>query len=219
MFSEFFKNFGSLTRVWLVDFFNDILTSCSIPSIFKRAKVLAVLKPGKDGSEAAHFRPISLLSITYKLLERLILNRIQPVINEHLPVEQAAFRTNRSCVDQVLALTTLIEKGFQKNLKTFTMFVDLSAAYDTVWKHGLLKKLIDLIPCRQIVNLVDNMLSNRLFQVELDGSKSKWKRLNNGLPQGSVLAPTLFNLYLYDLPETRCKKFLFADDFRFGFPM
>ena len=71
---------------------------------------------------------------------------------------------------------------------------------------------MDLIPCKRLVNFVDNMLSNRCFQVELDSDKSKWKRLNNGLPLGSVLAPTLFNLYLYDLPLTSSQKLFFADD-------
>ena len=72
------------------------------------------------------------------------------------------------------------------------MFVDLTAAYDTVWKHGLLFKLIHVINCSKTVTLMDNMLSNRFLQVYLNETKSSWRRLNNGLPQGSVLAPCLF---------------------------
>ena len=74
LFAEFFKNFGINTRTWLVTFFNEILKSGRLLKIFKRSKVIAVVKPGKDGSEASHFRHILLLSIAYKLLERLLLN-------------------------------------------------------------------------------------------------------------------------------------------------
>ena len=92
------------------------------------------------------------------------------------------------------------------------MFVDLTASYDTVWKNGLLFKLMHVIPCSKIVNLLNNMLSNRYLQVFLNDSKNSWRRLNNGLPQGSVLAPCLFNLYTSDLPNTVSKKFIYADD-------
>ena len=86
------------------------------------------------------------------------------------------------------------------------MFVDLMDAYDTELKHCLLFKLMHVIPCSKIVNLLNNMLSN------LNGSKSSWRRLNNNLPQDSVLAPCLFNLYTSDLPNTVSKKFIYADD-------
>jgi len=94
--------------------------------------MIALLKQGKLGTEAADYHPISLLSIPYKILKRLILERLQSHIDEIIPVEQASFRNNRGCEEQVLALTTLIEAGPQKKLKTSVAFIDLSAAYDTV---------------------------------------------------------------------------------------
>jgi hypothetical protein len=95
-----------------VALFNDILTSGKIPKLFKRAKVITILKHGKDGSDHSHFRPISLLSIVFKILERMILQRIQPLIDAVVPVSQAGFRKNRSCTEEVLALTSHIEAGF-----------------------------------------------------------------------------------------------------------
>lgn len=83
----------------------------------KKTKVITVLKPGKEGDDPADYRPISLLSITYKLFERLILNRIEPTINEILPKEQAAFRAHRSCDEQVLALRVSLKKVFRMDLK------------------------------------------------------------------------------------------------------
>ena len=104
VFPEMLKNCGPLARSWLCCFFNNILDTGNLPTEFKRAKVLSVLKPGKDGSDVAHFRPISLLSVTYKLFERLILSRIEPVIDKALPISQVGFRKNRSCAEQLAAL-------------------------------------------------------------------------------------------------------------------
>jgi len=129
-----------------------------------------------------------------------------------VPKEQAGFKPHRSCTDQVAALTTFIENGFQKNLKTTAVLVDLTAAYDTVWKTGLLTKLLELIPCLTLHKLLNEMLSNRTFTVHLRETHSKSRKLNDGLPQGSVLAPILFNLYISDLPKTISRKFIYTDD-------
>jgi hypothetical protein len=72
-----------------------------------------------------HYRPISLLSVVYKILVRLILQRIQPLIDAAIPVSQAGFGKNRNCTEQVMALTSHIEAGFERKLKTGTIFIDL----------------------------------------------------------------------------------------------
>lgn len=92
------------------------------------------------------YRPIALLSVAIKLYERLLYNRIVSEIEKLIPAEQAGFRKKRSCEEQVLTLTNHIEAGFQRQLKTGIVFVDLTAAYDTVWKKGLLYKLIKAVP-------------------------------------------------------------------------
>jgi len=117
-----------------------------IPKIWRKAKVLAVEKPGKDPSLAAKYHPISLLSVRYKLLERLALQRISPTVEGILSPDQDGFRKGRSTYDQVPALTTFIENGFQQNLKTGAVFLDLTAAYDTVWHTGLLYKVSKSMP-------------------------------------------------------------------------
>jgi len=72
IFPEFIKNCGPATKNWIIDFMNDVLRTANLPKAFKRAKVISILKPGKDGSDPAHYRPIALLSVVYKLLRRLI---------------------------------------------------------------------------------------------------------------------------------------------------
>lgn len=209
---EFLIHMGENARRWFAQFFTDILQTGKIPPEFKKAKIISLLKPGKSPNSPDSYRPISLLSCCYKLFERLIYNRISPTILDLIPVEQAGFRPKRSCSDQVLALTSHIEAGFQKKYKTSAVFVDLTAAFDTVWREGVIYKLLKSIPCRTIARLVNNMLSDRKFQVCLGEEMSTVRKLKNGLPQGSVLSPLLFNLYISDLPETTARKFCYADD-------
>ena len=200
IYAEFLTFSGPRVNKWLALFYTDIITSGKLPKSFKKAKILALQKPKKPSDDPKSYRPIALLSVCLKLLERLILNRIGPEIDKVIPQEQAGFRPSRSCTDQVLALTNYVQDGFQNHLKSAVTFVDLTAAYDTVWKKGLILKLLKVIPCLKIADIICAILSDRLINVHLNEKVSKTRKLNNGLPQGSVLAPTLFNLYIHDLP-------------------
>ena len=143
----------------------------------------------------------------------MIINRLLPIIDEKLIPEQAGFRPGRSCTGQILKLTQHIEDGFEKGMVTDAIFVDLSAAYDTMNHRKLLHKLLEITKDSSLTKFTQTMLSNRRFYVILNGKRSKWRNQKNGLPQGSVLAPLLFNIYTNDqpLPEST-QRFLYADD-------
>lgn len=209
---EFFINMHESCTEWLVKFYNHCLNLATVPKIWKLSKVVAVLKPKKPPDNPSSYRPVSLLCISLKLYERLIYNRIQPIAETVLPNEQAGFRPGRSCLDQVALLTEDIELAFDQKLKTGIVLVDLSAAYDTVWHRGLTLKLLKTIPSRSMVCVIMSMISQRRFHVHIGGKKSRCRTLTNGVPQGSVLAPLLFNIYTHDLPQTISKKFVYADD-------
>ena len=103
--------------------------------------------------QTERYRPIPLLSTCYKPQERIILRRITPAVDEILNIEQTGFRPGRSTQDQVLALTTYLENGYQREDKTGVVCLDLTAAYDTVWHTGMLVKLSKVLPCRASVSL------------------------------------------------------------------
>ena len=142
--------------------------------------------------DANNYQPISLLCVPLKLLERLRLTRLDPVIDPQLPPEQAGFRHGRSTTDQVTLLTDDIEAGFEQNQQVGVALVDLTAAYDTVWLRGLNLKLLRMLPDRHMVSFVMKLLTDRSLTLRTsDGQVSRLRRIHNGVPQGSTLAPTL----------------------------
>ena len=152
---------------------------------------MEIPKPKNPVEDPKSYRPISLLCISYKILERLIHARVEPIVDPLLPREQARFRRRRSTVDQAVLLTQNIEDPFEAKKKAGAVFVDLTAAYDTVWHHGLTCKLLRLLPDKYIVQMIMKLVRNRSFTLTAGDSKqSRLRRLRNGLPQGSVLAPS-----------------------------
>ena len=194
-----------------------MLSTCfienKIPKIWRQSKIIAILKPGKDSAIPKNYRPISLLCHTYKPYERLILNRVSPLLEQHLIKEQAGFCPGKSCTSQLLNLTQHIEDGYQRGMITGAAFVDLSAAYDTVNHRILIQKLYNTTQDSQLCRVFQNMLSNRRLYVELNNERSRWRKQKNGLPHGSVLSPILFNIYTNDQPiHDGTRNFIYADD-------
>ena len=145
------------------------------------AAALRRLKPGKSlGLDSIFlefilppksYYPISLLCVSFKILERFIYTHVDPIINPLLPREQSGFRHRRSTIEQFTLLTQDIEDTFLAKKKARAVFVDLTAAYDTVWHHGLTCKLLQLPPDRHMVHMITEMVSNRSFNLTTGNSK------------------------------------------------
>ena len=232
---ELILHAGAVLKSWLRDFLSSCLHRLKIPKIWRRALVVAIPKPGlhrlkiskiwrralvvaipkpgKPVGDPMSYRPISLLCVPYKILEMFIYARVEALIDPLLPKEQAGFRRGKSTLDQVVLLTQNIENSFEAKKKASSVFIDLTAAYDTVWHRGLTCKLLRLLPDKHMVKIIMELVRNRRFTLTTGDSKqSRLRRLENGVPQGSVLAPLLFNIYTYDLPSMISRKFAYTDD-------
>ena len=205
---------GAGLKSWLRGFLSSCLHHLKIPEIWRRALVVAVPKPSKPVEDPRSYRPISLLCVPYKILERLIYAPVEPLIDPLLPREQAGFRRGRSTVDQVTLLTQNIKNAFKAKKKAGAVFIDLTAAYDTVRHRGLTCKLLQLLPDKHMVRMIMELIRNGSFTLTTGDSKPSrlTASLRNGVPQGSVLTPLLFNIYTYDIPSITSKKFAYADD-------
>ena len=107
----------------------------------------------------------------YKILERLIHARIEPIVDPLLPREQAGFRRGRSTVDQTVLLTQNIEDSFEAKKKAGAVFVNMIPAYDTVLHRGLTCKLLRLLPNKHMVQMIMELVQNRSFTLTTGDSK------------------------------------------------
>ena len=186
----------------------------SNPKHWKKAKVIALPKPNKDNKKPKNYRPISLLSHLLKLFERMVYNTMISTIDENTIEEQAGgFRAGNNSTGQILNMCQYIEDCFEKKQLAGAVFIDLTAAYDTVNKRRMLHKLYEATLDSHLTVLIGELLSNRRFFVQMGPRKSRWCNAKNGLPQGGVLAPLLFNIYTNDQPlQETTKSFIYADD-------
>ncbi len=183
--------------------------------VLKIAKILPLYK-SKEHDKMTNYRPISILPSISKVMEKVIHKRVYSFLNDNdiLYRHQYGFRKGHSTADAVTQFVKDTLLAYDKNEHTLAIFLDLSKAFDTI-DHGLLLKKLERYGIRGIaLKWFQSYLKDRYQYVVYNNVKSETKQVQCGVPQGSVLGPLLFLVYINDLPNSlkKLKTILFADD-------
>ena len=202
----------------LLSIFNHIWTSGHFPESWRRAEIIPIPKQGKDLKDPNNYRPIALTSCVCKTMERLVNSRLVWCLETKglLTDLQCGFRQGRSTIDHLVRFETFIREAFVKKQHVLAIFFDLEKAYDRTWKHGILKDLETMGFRGYLPIFIERFLDNRSFTVRVGSANSDFFKQEMGVPQGSILSPTLFSIKMNNIVESvkpGTNASLFVDDF------
>jgi len=195
------KKLPKIAHEFLAKLINQVLSSGKFPTSWKAAHVIPIPKPDKPANEVKNLRPISLLNCLSKVLERILHERILEFCNENdiLPNNQFGFRKGHSTVHALLRMYEEAIMGFNDRKITIAAFLDIKKAFETMWIEGLIYKLIKMKFPNYLIKIILSYLKDRSFRVKMSDQLSVSISVNDGVPQGSILGPLLFIIFIADL--------------------
>ena len=199
----------------LAEIINLSISTGVYPNKLKMAKIIRIFKTDDD-TDPSNYRPISLLSNFNRIFEKLIFKRMEPFIAQHnmLSPSQYGFRKTLSTQHAILDIVSTIQTNMDKRLFSCGVFIDRKKAFDTV-DHKILLHKLDHCGFRGVINKwFSSYLQGRTQTTQIDSYISARNDITCGVPQGSVLGPLLFLIYINDIHECseKLRFFLFADD-------
>lgn len=200
----------------LAHVFNKCVDEGVFPDLMKHSKLIPLFKSGSE-KDPANYRPISVLPALSKIFEKIILTQLLSHFNLNglLHCNQFGFTKGRSTTDAGILLLKHVYDAFENSQDAIGVFCDLSKAFDCVSHATLISKLKHYGVQNRAIDLVQSYLSNRVQKVDVGGERSSGSTIDMGVPQGSILGPFLFLVYVNDLPafvKDICDIVLFADD-------
>ena len=199
----------------LCNLFNFSLEAMKVPSVWKKSNIVPIHKKNSM-SDLRNYRPVSLLCCLSKVMERIVFKYIFNFFKDNfvLSDDQSGFQPGRSTTTQLIEIYHELCKSLDSGKEVRVVFLDISKAFDRVWHLGLIYKLKLAGINGNLLGWSTDYLSDRYQRVVINGQYSDWGEINAGVPQGSVLGPLLFLIFINDIVLTvsNCNIRLFADD-------